>query len=503
MGYPLNSYTFLTSILSKDEKKKLGLAAVDNGLNSETANSLLNSFNLFVFVIHDPVKHSRFNDYLKAKFERLDHSTGQHLLFFTLVKPSNQWNNRASQRPYFEALNCLDNPAVSANNRITADTMSMIFQIPYEHLPAIVVTNNLKKNHYIWFKTSENVLEEQLNELGYLSTECPQVKNDWNLAQSLFSKFEENFNVCNSSGSGLLTNSIARSLSDLLSFVLAGSSDRGEQYHHAISQARVSLFNLQTELKQLKANSNKSDSIYHLAESEYFNDLNIKIGKFIFLLNSSPRPTKIDSYISLNEEYFDEESKQLLMTAQSVISFFNNPHNLFDDESGKKIKYDYTPAGICFTKAFENEINLSVVHWIRKKLGVKLPDFYNEVDTEIGDDIGLIPDNIILKNPRKIFFNKKNKKSGKWLPPGMNESQICFHSLIKAEESSNPLQVDESNIQNILSQWEKLGVLRNSLAHAQLIRVDTINEIIHTIEALNNLNFFNKTYMLKKSLRKK
>jgi uncharacterized protein with HEPN domain len=166
----------------------------------------------------------------------------------------------------------------------------------------------------------------------------------------------------------------------------------------------------------------------------------------------------------------------------------------------KKLKYDYTPAGICFAKAFENEINLSIVHWIRQKLGVTLPDFYNQFDTNLGDDIGHVPDNINVKNPRKIYFNKKDQKSDKWIAPGMNESQICFQSII-INENANPLLFDDTKIKASLTQWSKIGSIRNSIAHTYLVDATTIYSIIAAFKELNRLEFFSKAYVLKNQLR--
>ena len=43
----------------------------------------------------------------------------------------------------------------------------------------------------------------------------------------------------------------------------------------------------------------------------------------------------------------------------------------------KSIGLDYTPAVMCFAKVFEREINLSVVHWVRKQLRINLPAFFD------------------------------------------------------------------------------------------------------------------------------
>jgi uncharacterized protein with HEPN domain len=125
---------------------------------------------------------------------------------------------------------------------------------------------------------------------------------------------------------------------------------------------------------------------------------------------------------------------------------------------------------------------------------------YNQFDTNLGDDIGHVPDNINVKNPRKIYFNKKNTKSGKWVAPGMNESQICFQSII-INENANPLLFDDTKIKASLTQWSKIGSIRNSIAHTYLVDATTIYSIIAAFKELNRLEFFSKAYVLKNQLR--
>ena len=62
-------------------------------------------------------------------------------------------------------------------------------------------------------------------------------------------------------------------------------------------------------------------------------------------------------------------------TIRSVIQH-NTTKSLIDGVVRETL--DFTPAVICLSKVFEKEVNFSVVHWFRKELGIKLPEFFKD-----------------------------------------------------------------------------------------------------------------------------
>ena len=90
MGMPISSYTVLSALSNPKIED----------YDRDSAISALEPFNLFAFIIHDPEIHCEFDSTLTKMFDRLDYETGQKLLFFALVKPSEQWLAHAKQRDY-------------------------------------------------------------------------------------------------------------------------------------------------------------------------------------------------------------------------------------------------------------------------------------------------------------------------------------------------------------------------------------------------------------------
>lgn len=134
MGMPISSYTVPNT-----------LAYGRNGFEPRSVERALRPFNLFAFVIHDPDSHSQFDHFLEQSFDRLDYDSGESLLFFALVRPSQDWLNHAYDRNYYRSLSKkssqssqLINPfnaPVTKDCSVTAFSLSNALQIPMEELP--------------------------------------------------------------------------------------------------------------------------------------------------------------------------------------------------------------------------------------------------------------------------------------------------------------------------------------------------------------------------------
>lgn len=217
---PISSYTVLTA-----------LASGQDSYETDTARRALRPFNLFAFIIHDPQQHPRLQAVLDRQFDRLDFVTGHKLLFFALVDPPKAWLEHGSNRDYYrlfaghrasqasweagELLNPKNAP--SSNDRsITTFSLAQALGIPSDDLPCIVVTQDFQLDRFLWFRTSPDHLEEQLIRLGYLAERryVPpfDASREW-----------ADVDLCSSYGADSLTSSLAKTLSDVLSFIVAAA----------------------------------------------------------------------------------------------------------------------------------------------------------------------------------------------------------------------------------------------------------------------------------------
>jgi hypothetical protein len=153
--------------------------------------------------------------------------------------------------------------------------------------------------------------------------------------------------------------------------------------------------------------------------------------------------------------------------------------------------YDFTPAVVCLAKVFEREANLSLVHWIRKELGVSLPTYFNK--PQPGIVAKLRPD---IPNARPIDFNAN--RSGQWLAPGMGQSELGCLELAKTRL---PVGWDNTSWDLLLSHWKVIRQRRNEAAHVHLVTEGPAFEVKAAIEALAASRIFDRMCEMKTEYR--
>jgi hypothetical protein len=158
-----------------------------------------------------------------------------------------------------------------------------------------------------------------------------------------------------------------------------------------------------------------------------------------------------------NETNIDYRAKIFLKSANMI-------NNLFDDE-----EIDFSAVTIGYSKFFEREINLSIVQLIRKELGINMPNYYEAYCDRSGQYIVQIGDDF------KVNFNMQDRSNGKYLPPGLGQSLICYNSM--ADKLSSFI----SKYNELIKEGKKLNSIRNKSAHPDLINkydVKGIKEIL-------------------------
>lgn len=509
MGFPLhNNYSLLRALAfgPRSDYSRSNPVRVEREEYLAISKSLRN-FNLFAFVIHDPEEDKDFHENLNTIFERLDHSTGEHLLFFTLTNPPEKWHRKAAQREYYKQFSKIEfqqegdlfgRPIVSSDAAETAYTLATAMQIPVDVLPVVVVTNDFRKDDFKWFRTSEHTIEKQLNELGFLASDYPEVRTNWKLAESLLDGYQDKFDLNHASGALTATGSLAKALSDSLSFIVVASQSSESHYKTALDQAKSTIQDLYRALTQMKK-ANEGARI-SLVDTGLFEQLNLNIVNFLSLL-STKSTASLDDILTIERRYLERETFHLLATARKVLDLFDRQDMDVQKMLGEEIIYDYTAVGICLTKLFEKEINLSLVHWIRKELGVSLPGCFNKFDNR-ANYATYTPAYVGLNNPRPIHFNNRKNGTNNWLAPGMGESKLCFASMLSDPSFSGKLDVlTAKEAHSILPKWEKISELRNACAHTNLIARSHVESIIHLLRELNSLGLFEKAYRMKQSYR--
>ena len=508
MGFPIqNNYSLLRILSCDNDIREDRLYTDKNG--KDLFKESLSKFNLFAFVIHDPHKHKEFDNYLNSNFDRLDHSTGHKLLFFALISLSKDQKEEYSKRDYHNLFSSViagngyyfENSVIVSENDSIIPALSSTLNIPEENFPVILVTNNFSNKDFYWIKTEEDVLDRQLSELGYIAKKYPETADNWSVAKIILKDRSDKFDVLRSFNFGNTIESLAKSLSDLLSLIIISNRELNEdnlpkyELENAQIQAKESIAKLEKTLVKYR----KQNTDEEIQNEEVFDQVNKNIVSFLSLISRN-YSNNLDFELKIPEKFLESDSSNLLKASQKVLNALLNDDQELHNILGSTNNYDYSPVGICFTKLFEIEISLSIVHWIRQLLGVHLPDYYKKYEEKISANY--IPDNLGIRITQKINFNKMNEKDFRWEPPAIGMSRVAFNSIrLKENYIQDFNYIDHDKLDIFIHKWKELTELRNTCAHVEPVSIDSVKKIIELLNEMNEIGIFEKLNKMKIEFR--
>lgn len=471
----------------------------------DTVHRLVDQFNLFAFVIHDPEVHRDFHAFLGSVFDFLDYTTGQKLLFFALTDPPSTWHEGAVTRKYYRHLQALqrgysegifENPDTTNDPSTSAFAIATALDIRYEDLPVIVVTNNLSANRFTWFKTSETCLKGQLTELGFLADRNEDIRRDWGRAEEVFNDFRNRLDPCNAFENKKLTISLAKTLSDVLALMSISKDNNSNEYPIAKRQAVAAVKRLDSDIRAYRERFAQEDDM-----NEAFETLLVRLATYLAVSNRQPLDA-IPQLVHIDGANLEDESRLMIRTAQIVNNLFERQDPFIMESFGEPQNYDYASVGICLAKVFELELNLSVVHWMRRALGIPMPTYFNKHDAA-RDAVTYTPANLGLQKPFPINFNKRHQPTSNWIAPGIGQSLLCYDSmLLNPDFNDVPNFGGGNNRQALQERWRQIGDIRNSIAHARATDRSLVEQLIGHLNVLNQNGVFAITANLKDTMRR-
>jgi hypothetical protein len=170
----------------------------------------LDPFNLFVFVLHVSSIHLDFDEKLNDTLRRLDLISDEHLAFLAFVELDDDMIERLNTREYHKVVQSWMeklSPSGSKSHeheRIVTE-IAQHLDIPFESLPCIVVTNNIRAKQKRYYKTSTETIDEQLYQLGLIARDYPDIKTNWKYAGHVLKRHKQRIDLCNDCGVKFLT----------------------------------------------------------------------------------------------------------------------------------------------------------------------------------------------------------------------------------------------------------------------------------------------------------
>jgi len=481
MGMFLSKYSMLNA---------LGYGA-DRPIIEET-KKILDKYKLFGLILHDPKSHSDFHSTLRHSFERLDFLTGRDFLFFALTDPPQNWIERNERRDYFgiwetDKLLSPMNSYKTSDESISTYSIAQALNIDFDDLPVIILTNNFQFNQFRVVKTCSRHLESQMTEIGYFSSQ--KEKYFSLISDSDFNQMIKDIDKCGGSYQISNEESLAKTLSDFLAFVV---SENRNSHDRRIAEIQIgNVITKFLENKDLQRDPTRIEQ------------LNLFL---LGCLSNLSRPNR-------NQELFidercENESKIILKTFNKVFPFFeplNNElqhfqniangetrmrNNRFDNDEG----IDYSPLILSLCKIFEIETNLSLVHWFRKSLNIEMPTYFKK-HKEDNIEYKITPSASVINNPRPIDFNKGY--GTKWVAPGIGESELVTLTFHRNGNLPNEI----SDYDELLRNWAILRQYRNKAAHTESLRKQDFDMVYNAFTNLINNEYLTKFNDLKWTLK--
>lgn len=297
MGVPLSNFTVLKYIadsvdLEKNQHRR-------QSIEMELAIDSLKEYSVFAFIIHDTLVHHEFHTYLENQFQRLHYGSGENLVFFGLVDSPKKLS-LVGRRPFYQDIRDMvtsyeDEESNNHNGSYSAFAIANSLKIDPEMLPAIVITHDTRLTDYRYYKTCPNELERQFSRLTGISYQMNIYQQNPNLTlvekQAILYELldKEELDLCKGKGNSNLTDSMARALSDILSFLVPDGYDYNERTVKKIAteQKNISIKKVIKSIEQLKRDIElvnmeeiESHHLFSLIE-----ELNIKLAIFLKMHN--------------------------------------------------------------------------------------------------------------------------------------------------------------------------------------------------------------------------
>lgn len=426
----------------------------------------LPQFSLYGFVIYDPIEHVDFKKNLEENYKFLDQISGENFLFFSVIELDEEKEGYFKGRPYFEAYHKLDqdysginNPVIVKNQDSLAYTLAAHLEIDLKKLPVIVVSKDLAFGHKEVIPVTAENFWDKLSKLNYIATIGLKGAHDDDFRDLLIkhgAATPEDFNI--SSPSVKLNQALYNAI---------GCFELANNQYAAQPHIDYLINELNSEITHFK-NKDDRDSL----EKSLF-----KLASVLGAFSRKDDTTIIKPY-DFVKEWQNSVTKMYLKSYAAI---------------PKTIELeDYSPLAINLAKSFENEIVLSYYNWLRKELGILMPEYYGK----------------LLKGQQVKFdrFDLNREFKGELVPLELGSAVLCLKKYFEENNivpAHHNLEDFKGSGEYMLKIYFEINHLRNAICHPKnIFSKSDLNELEYKINAVYNSPFGLKIRDLKNDLTK-
>jgi hypothetical protein len=478
----------------------------------------ISPFSLFAFVICSPDEAGGVREVLEMHFSFLDVATADRLLFYAPVDEPLQWREQRTGHEASHALlefhDFINYSCQSKDPPCTQHALAVTLGIELGELPVLVLTTDPRRNEFVVLRTCADHIRRQLLALGDLAQDiAPLQERTGNGAAYRLDPADlrrRGLDLCAGVYSPEMVESLADALHQVLTVALVHGSDWGHR-HYASSSIPQLLGSLRAKIANARgavrsAGGTGAVDTLDRAENQTARLLE-RLACYLPLLageciaSTSDVPDGWDAQ-SVRWVRLGDHVERILCGLPHHSFLDLDPHPQAAQWYGGSVAHrqepdrpaaDFSPAAVCWAKAFEAEIQHSLGHWVRGLLGVELPRYFGKVQEGVSAVFSSGDGTF------KLDFNRRRRPGeDEWKPPELGPLQGPVRYYLKHRP---PPPLDEAGQQTLFGAWETVRQVRNDACHAYAVPRDRATLVRRTIQDMDEALVLRDLAQLKARLR--
>lgn len=483
MGYPIRSNIF------------------KNGTDEQ---AYFSRFPVQVAVLFSP-NDQEFVEAFRSIFLTLDQLTGDDVAFFAVLDPPQDWLEAAENRQWWEAYReQMGQTRYSMDDRVLVKEIARLFGVGWGELPQIVVSTNLWTGEFVKSPTSSIHLQSQLETLTKLVREWGQ-PNFGHIARSLSDAFgveteyhppDDNlrdrfstvYRVLEVENNGQFQRILDRELQeveDSLRRLRQREADRGQrindQQFDEFTTSTATEDTIEDGAGRLVAPATVAMRVFHrFSRAEGFSIANM----------------------------LEEESLIMVETALTIGNFLEGLENgslreitplRLGNRGRSGVRWqapdiDFTPGSQGAWKAFELEINLSLIQAARASIFIRMPEFFAIYDSEYRSNLHKIQTGCrrdgtpIYKDINQLDWEAPQTRQHRFLSLG--EALHVARAIAGSQEYERVISMclGQPLPPALFQAWEEVHQVRNKGSHIAPLQHQDYETILHNALSLKVLD---------------
>lgn len=393
MGYPLRSNIFRQG--SHEQREFL-------------------RFPVQVMVFHSP-RDRTFGDALRRMFLDLDRLTAEHVAFFAVLDPPRDWLDHASEREWTRRYwTEYRTGSYTLDDRPLVNELARLFGVEWDSFPCLVVGPDLWAGELVTIETDASLLERQLAALTQLVQE---------VGQPAASHIEDVLETVSGASADVQRGSLERGRRVQRVYRILETGPRGvnrdpQEFERQVAdELRIVERTLSTTRRASEAYDRDSEERLRPFADAIEDAVGRLVAPSAAVAGRADDRGEPDIFRELrlgmerSEDVLDESSAVLLEEGLLIRRFLSAvtgetvavrwPSESRFQSLGTRFPPDYSPAAQGVWKAFETEINLSVVQAARSARSVPMPQCFALYDTHLPRKKGLV------ETPRNVDINER------------------------------------------------------------------------------------------------